>query len=70
MLPHQLRRLREKKEISQRELAKLAKTSSAYVCSLEGGLRKRPGGAVLQRLAAALGVSIQELCSEKRRGAA
>ena len=53
--------LRTKKDISQRELAKKAGVSTAYIAHLETGFRKNPSLGVLIRLAKALGVSVAEL---------
>ncbi len=56
-----LKTIREQKGLSQRELAAKAKTTGAYIAQIEGGARKNPSIAVLQRLAKALGVPVTEL---------
>jgi len=56
-----LRKLREAKGLSQRDLAKEAKVTGAYVAQLETGVRKNPSLDALKRLAKALGVPVTEL---------
>lgn len=56
-----LRRLREARGLSQRELAAKAQVTGAYVAQLETGTKKNPSLAILQRLAKALGVKVTEL---------
>lgn len=56
-----LKRLREAKGLSQRELAEKAATTGAYIAMLETGAKKNPSLEVLQRLAKALGVPVTEL---------
>ena len=59
-----LKSLREQRELSQRDLAKRAKVTQAYIALLDGGNKKNPSLAVLTRLAKALGVSVTELLLE------
>ena len=65
MSPRRLNRivqdLRTKRELSQRELAKKAGVSVAYIAHLETGFRKNPSLAVVRRLAKALQVPVAEL---------
>jgi transcriptional regulator with XRE-family HTH domain len=56
-----LRTLRMAKKMGLRELAKDAKVPPGYLAELEGGKKKNPSLAVLQRLAKALGVPVTEL---------
>jgi transcriptional regulator with XRE-family HTH domain len=56
-----LKRMRKEQELSQRALAKKAKTTGAYIAMLETGRKRNPSLAVLQRLAKALGVPVAEL---------
>ena len=56
-----LKRLREKKGLSQRALAEKAHTTGADGAMLETGAKKNPSLAVLERLAKALGVPVTEL---------
>jgi transcriptional regulator with XRE-family HTH domain len=53
--------MRARGDISQSEIARRAKVSTAYLSALESGQRKSPGLAVLQRLSKALGVPVTEL---------
>ena len=53
--------LRTKQDMSQRELAKKAGVSVAYIAHLESGFRTNPSLAVLKRLAKALGVPVTTL---------
>jgi transcriptional regulator with XRE-family HTH domain len=56
-----LKTLREERDLSQVDLAKKAKVGRTYIVKLEGGDKKNPSLAVLQRLAKALGVPVTEL---------
>ncbi len=52
---------REKKGMTQVQLAKRAKVTQSYVAQLEAGVKKNPSLATLMRIAKALGVSIEQL---------
>jgi XRE family transcriptional regulator of biofilm formation len=54
-------RLREQQELTQRDLAKRARVTPAYVAMIETGVRKNPSLAILKRLAKALGVPVTAL---------
>lgn len=56
-----LRELREKKGLTQEELAFKAKVTPGYVAQLELSMRKNPSLDVVRRLARALGVRLAEL---------
>jgi transcriptional regulator with XRE-family HTH domain len=56
-----LKTLRERRAMSQRDLAKRSKVTQAYIAFLEGGNKKNPSLAVLTRIAKALGVPVTEL---------
>ena len=56
-----IRELREKKGLTQEELAFKAKVTPGYVAQLELGLRKNPSLDVVRRIARALGVRLAEL---------
>jgi transcriptional regulator with XRE-family HTH domain len=56
-----LRKLREERNMTQEELAKLAKVTRSHLSLLEAGHRTNPSLDVLKRLARALGVSVTEL---------
>ena len=56
-----IRELREKKGLTQEELAFKAKVTPGYVAQLELGIRKNPSLDVVRRLAHALGVRLAEL---------
>ena len=53
--------LREKKGLTQEELAGRVGVTKAYISQLESGARKNPSLVVLKRLAKALRVPITEL---------
>ena len=53
--------LRERQGLTQRDLAKKAQVTAAYVAMIETGVRKNPSLAILKRLAKALGVSVAAL---------
>ena len=54
-------KLREGQGLTQRDLAKKAKVTAAYVAMLETGVRKNPSLAILKRLAKALRVPVTRL---------
>jgi XRE family transcriptional regulator, master regulator for biofilm formation len=56
-----IRKLREAKGMTQRDLARKAKVTPGYVAQLETGLRKNPSIFVLRKLAKALGVPVTAL---------
>ena len=56
-------KLREGQGLTQRDLAKKAKVTAAYVAMIETGVRKNPSLAILERLAKALNVPVTELLS-------
>ena len=56
-----IREVREKKGLTQEELAFKAKVTPGYVAQLELGIRKNPSLDVVRRLARALGVRLGEL---------
>jgi transcriptional regulator with XRE-family HTH domain len=56
-----LKELREQKGWSQRDLAKRAKTTGAYIAMLETEVKTNPSAKVLRRLAKALGVPMDML---------
>lgn len=54
-------KLRERQGLTQRDLAKRAKVTAAYVAMIETGVRRSLSLAVLKRLAKALGVPVTAL---------
>lgn len=56
-----IRRLRETRGLTQRDLAAKAKVTGAYVAQLETGAKENPSLDVLKRIAKALGVPVTEL---------
>jgi len=56
-----LKSSREKKGMTQVQLAKRAKVTQAYVAMLEAGTKKNPSLATLRRIAKALGVPVEDL---------
>jgi transcriptional regulator with XRE-family HTH domain len=56
-----VKRLRERRDLSQNDLAKRARISQAYLSRLEAGRQSNPSIAVLRRLAKALGLPVTEL---------
>jgi XRE family transcriptional regulator of biofilm formation len=54
-------KLREGQGLTQRDLAKKARVTAAYVAMIETGVRKNPSLAILKRLAKALGVPVTAL---------
>jgi transcriptional regulator with XRE-family HTH domain len=60
-LDHVIRDLREKRGLTQEQLAFKARVTPGYVAQLELGLRKNPSLDVVRRLARALRVPLAEL---------
>jgi transcriptional regulator with XRE-family HTH domain len=56
-----IRRLRERQDLTQAELAKKVKVTQGYISQLEAGTKKELGAKVALRLAEALNVSVAEL---------
>jgi transcriptional regulator with XRE-family HTH domain len=56
-----LKQIRERKGLSQLDLAKRAKVSQGYLSDLEAGEKKNPGIETLRKIAKALGVPVAEL---------
>jgi transcriptional regulator with XRE-family HTH domain len=56
-----IQRLRDNKNMTQRDLAAKAKVTPGYIAQLEMGMRKNPSLDVLKRIAKALGVPVTEL---------
>lgn len=60
-LGQRLRHLRERADLTQRDLARLAEISHGTVNNIEHGTRADPASSVLHRLAKALGVTMEYL---------
>jgi len=56
-----VRRLRERQNLTQAELARKVKVTQGYISQLEAGTKKELGATVALRLATALGVPVTEL---------
>lgn len=56
-----LKRLRERKGLTQTELASRVGVTAAYISMLESGAKGNPTLGIVRRLAKALGVSVAEL---------
>ena len=56
-----IRKLRERHNMTQAELAKRVKVTQGYISQLEAGTKKEMGAKVALRLADALGVPVTEL---------
>lgn len=60
-LPKNLKKLREKKGLSQDRLAKLADVANNTIIKIEQGENKNPTLETLRKIAKALGVKIDDL---------
>lgn len=69
MIAERMRKRREDKGISAAELARRAGVSKGYLSEIEAGNAPRPSGAVLMRLADALGTTIADLLGTEVRPA-
>jgi transcriptional regulator with XRE-family HTH domain len=56
-----IQKLRESKDMTQRDLAREAHVTPGYIAQLEMGIRENPSLKVLKKLAKALGVPVTEL---------
>ncbi len=56
-----IRKLREQRGLSQRDLADKAKVTGAYIAQLETGVKENPSFDVLKRIAKALKVKMGRL---------
>jgi len=64
MLAKKIRELRNKKDLSQEKLARLADVSYNTVVKIESGESKNPTFKTMAGIAKALGVSLDDLASE------
>lgn len=62
----EIRELRIKKGIKQKELAKHLNITSAYLCELEKKKKTNPSIDLITRIANALDVSVDEILCENR----
>ena len=67
MLAQNIRKLRQKKELSQEKLARLADISTATLVKIEAGIAKEPTITTVTKIADALEISIDELIGRIRR---
>ena len=67
-LARNLKKLREKKGLSQDRLAKLADVANNTIIKIEQGENINPTLATLKKMAKALGVSLDELTGYQLRG--
>jgi XRE family transcriptional regulator, master regulator for biofilm formation len=56
-----LRRMREERGLTQRDLARKARITQGYVAQLEMGIRTNPSIEIVKRLAKAIGVPVTAL---------
>ena len=64
-LSDRIKQRREEKQISAIELARRAEISKGYLSELESGRAPRPSGAVLFRIATALGTTVADLLEQE-----
>jgi len=63
-----LREIRQRKALSQQDLAERAGVGEATICRIEQG-RVRPRPSTLRKLAAALGIAPEELTEDNKMAA-
>lgn len=63
-----VKRLREEKNLSQSELARLSGVSQSYISELEDGKAKNPSIKTLGKIAEALGVTVTAILEETKEG--
>lgn len=61
-----IKKYRKDKKISQRELAKVSKVSFAYIQQLEKGIKDNPSIEILNKIATALEITINDLVGYKK----
>jgi transcriptional regulator with XRE-family HTH domain len=66
MLGDNIRRIREEKNIHQKELAKLANITNEYLNRIEKGKNKNPSTKVLKSIAEALNIPVENLYKEDK----
>ena len=66
MLAENIKRLRNKKGLSQEKLARLADISTVTLVKIESGVAKEPTITTIIKIAGALEISIDELVGRKR----
>jgi len=67
MLAQNIRKLRQKKGLSQEKLARLADISTVTLVKIEAGIAKEPTITTVTKIADALEISIDELIGRIRR---
>lgn len=67
MLAENIKRSRKRKGLTQEKLARLADISNNTLVKIEMGMAKEPTITTIQKLADALGISIDELVGRKRK---
>ncbi len=67
MLAQNIRKLRQKKGLSQEKLARLADISTATLVKIEAGIAKEPTITTVTKIADALEISIDEMIGRIRR---
>jgi len=67
MLAQNIRKLRQKKGLSQEKLARLADISTATLVKIEAGIAKEPTITTVTKIADALEISIDELVGRVKK---
>lgn len=67
MLAQNIRKLRQKKGLSQERLARLADISTVTLVKIEAGVAKQPTITTVTKIADALGISIDELVGRTKK---
>jgi len=67
MLAQNIRKLRQKKGLSQEKLARLADISTVTLVKIEGGVAKEPTITTVTKIADALEISIDELIGRAKK---
>ena len=62
-----IRKIRKQKNITQIQLSKMIGSTNDYISKLERGLRENPSSKMLNKIANALGVSVQRLYKENSK---
>jgi len=65
MLAENIKKLRNRKKLSQEKLARLADISTVTLVKIESGVAKEPTITTVRKLADALSISIDELVGRK-----
>jgi len=63
-----IKKIREARGLTQEQLSKMVNVSRPYLADIERGFKRNPSFALLERIAQALGVTVNDLLEEQKAG--